>query len=337
MSKTILDLIKEVNKLPDIKQRGISAIVGATVADAATRPFHWVYNQQQLDNIIGDSKTPEFWPESKCPFYTLPTGYTSSYNDNAYVGLYALSSKKGIFDLNDLCMKVKEHFGPGTDYERGLSERDNRPVKGPWIHRAHTKFLVNLKTKPQPPYGDSYEVVDTDGFQLSIPYVAYFIANNNMWADVIKNVVNVLTTHQETVTTTHAAVLMLQGYIQGVEQPNEYMKAEFKKLYPNSLCHFEVTEQNQNVPFKEGVALLGKACYVPGSFKSAYLAMLQTDSFVDAVRLNIIAGGCNCSRANFIGSCFGAKYGINAIPLDWLNKTRNIENILKMCVELFSN
>ena len=36
------ELLDEVKKLSPIKQRAIAACVGASVADAATRPFHWL-------------------------------------------------------------------------------------------------------------------------------------------------------------------------------------------------------------------------------------------------------------------------------------------------------
>ena len=41
---------------------------------------------------------------------------------------------------------------------------------------------------------------------------------------------------------------------------------------------------------------------------------------VTAARLNIFAGGDCCSRANFIGAVFGARDGIEAIPVEWKEK-----------------
>ena len=43
----------------------------------------------------------------------------------------------------------------------------------------------------------------------------------------------------------------------------------------------------------------------------------------------IKAGGCNCSRANFVGAYFAAKNGLKGIPKDWIKKTNPAKNILK--------
>ncbi len=51
--------------------------------------------------------------------------------------------------------------------------------------------------------------------------------------------------------------------------------------------------------------------------------ILKCESYVDAVRSNLIGGGCNCSRAVFVGAAMGAKFGLDAIPEDWISKTTN--------------
>lgn len=76
-------------------QRAIALIVGAAVTDAATRPFHWVYNRTVLESTIKDQITVEFWPKSVSPFYTIPTGWRSCYNDESLVMLRTLDAVKG--------------------------------------------------------------------------------------------------------------------------------------------------------------------------------------------------------------------------------------------------
>ena len=48
----------------------------------------------------------------------------------------------------------------------------------------------------------------------------------------------------------------------------------------------------------------------------------------------ILAGGCNCSRLFTVGACLGAKYGIGAIPREWIDKTVVAEEVLKLSLEL---
>ena len=43
----------------------------------------------------------------------------------------------------------------------------------------------------------------------------------------------------------------------------------------------------------------------------------------------IKAGGCNCSRVNFIGAYFAALDGLKTIPKSWIKKTDSANEILK--------
>ena len=58
--------------------------------------------------------------------------------------------------------------------------------------------------------------------------------------------------------------------------------------------------------------------------------ILTTTSFKSAVLKTIKAGGCNCSRVNFIGSYYAALKGKNSIPKSWIKKTMSAKKILKI-------
>jgi len=68
----------------------------------------------------------------------------------------------------------------------------------------------------------------------------------------------------------------------------------------------------------DAVERFGKQCANPGSFMGALLAIGTSHArmadgveygYVGAVRDVLKSGGCNCSRANFVGACLGAAYG----------------------------
>ena len=88
-----------------------------------------------------------------------------------------------------------------------------------------------------------------------------------------------------------------------------------------------------------------QACGLPGSFQGSLATLLLSHDFVSAVRSNILAGGdcnarfsfnfetellaaCCCGsdldsyplRALLIGSCLGAKLGVEGIPMEWIEK-----------------
>ena len=58
-------------------------------------------------------------------------------------------------------------------------------------------------------------------------------------------------------------------------------------------------------------------------------AILNSKNYKSAVIKLIKAGGCNCSRANFVGAYFAAFKGIKGIPKEWISKTKPANKILK--------
>ena len=76
----------------------------------------------------------------------------------------------------------------------------------------------------------------------------------------------------------------------------------------------------------------GKACSYPGTFNGSIHAIITSKNYKNAVIKTIKAGGCNCSRANFVGAYFAAKNGLKGIPKDWIKKTNPAKNILKYIV-----
>ena len=83
-------------------------------------------------------------------------------------------------------------------------------------------------------------------------------------------------------------------------------------LYPHSLV----------------VKKLGMACSYPGTFSSSIHSIINSKNYKLAVLKTIKAGGCNCSRVNFVGAYFAALNGSNSIPKSWIRKTLAANKIL---------
>ena len=62
-------------------KNNLHVFLGATVADAAARPLHWVYNQKKLNSYIKGKKDFTFLKKNKSPFYNIKTGKVSGYNE----------------------------------------------------------------------------------------------------------------------------------------------------------------------------------------------------------------------------------------------------------------
>ena len=73
---------------------GLKILLGATVADAASRPLHWIYQSKKLRSFIKGKKDIAFFKENKSPFYSISRGKISGYNDMAQVMFQTIITSK---------------------------------------------------------------------------------------------------------------------------------------------------------------------------------------------------------------------------------------------------
>ena len=86
---------------------------------------------------------------------------------------------------------------------------------------------------------------------------------------------------------------------------------------------------------QELVKSFGMACPLPGSFQSSLVSINTAKNYPDAIRETIYCGGDSCTRANFIGACLGAKFGIQGIPKEWLAQVDGIQDIIEKSIKVF--
>ena len=96
-------------------KNNLHVFLGATVADAAARPLHWVYNQKKLNSYIKGKKDFSFLKKNKSPFYNIKTGKVSGYNEIGQVMFKTL--QEGHENINERFKKnILKNFGPGSVY-----------------------------------------------------------------------------------------------------------------------------------------------------------------------------------------------------------------------------
>ena len=111
---------------------------------------------------------------------------------------------------------------------------------------------------------------------------------------------------------------------------NEFIK-KFKKntYFKNIVEDINKVKRLKNKPHSQAVKKLGMACSYPGTFKSSIHSIINSKNYSDAVLRTIKAGGCNCSRVNFVGAYFSALRGFDSIPKSWISKAGPSNRILK--------
>jgi hypothetical protein len=306
--------------------------LGATVADAAARPLHWVYDEKKLKSYIKNKKEIAFLKTNKCPFYSINTGEVSGYNDVGQVMFKTLINNKDKKKLiNNFKTNIIKNFGPGSNYWKNLKFRKKykkikwtKPIKGPWIHQNIMETIKNIKSKKRITGGK--KVNESDGYCATLPY---YLQNQSLSKSksIIKTIANKKLSEK--------FALAKFEIISFADQKHKDPVNSFLKKYKNNNYFKDVIEnilkvkKEKNNPHTLVVKKFGKACSYPGTFNGSIHAIITSTNFKSAINKTIKAGGCNCSRANFVGAYFAALKGINGIPKEWISKTKPAKEILK--------
>ena len=306
--------------------------LGATVADAAARPLHWVYNEKKLKSFIKNKKNITFFKKNRSPFYSIKTGEVSGYNDVGQVMFKTLTQTKDQKNIiTNFKKNIVKNFGPGSNYWKNLKLRKKykkikweTAMKGPWIHQNILETIKNIKLKKTITGGT--KVNESDGYCAALPY-SLFNNSDQKLKKIIRTVANGKISEQFAL----AKLKIINLADEGNKDPvNSFIRLNSKNNYfKNVIENIKKVKKLKNKPHNIVVKKFGKACSYPGTFNGSIHAIITSKSYRSAVIKTIKAGGCNCSRANFVGAYFAARNGLKGIPKDWIKKTNPAKNILK--------
>ena len=311
-------------------KNNLHVFLGATVADAAARPLHWVYNQEKLLTYIKGKQDFTFLKKNKSPFYNIKTGKVSGYNEVGQVMFKTLV--EGHRDIEERFKKnITKNFGPGSIYWKNLNLRakyrkvkDWRGIiKGPWIHQNIIETVRNIKSKKKLTGGK--KVNESDGYCAALPYFLYGYNLKD-----VKKIISTVTVSKISLKYALAKFYLIDLALKGCKDPiNEFMRIFKKNLYFKSVVEdIKKVKRLKSKPHPLVVKKLGMACSYPGTLNSSIHSIINSTNYKGAILKTIKAGGCNCSRVNFIGAYFSALKGVGTIPKSWIRKTDSAKKIL---------
>ncbi len=312
-------------------KNNLHVFLGATVADAAARPLHWVYNQKKLLTYIKGKQDFTFLKKNKSPFYNIKTGKVSGYNEVGQVMFKTLV--EGHRDIEERFKKnITKNFGPGSIYWKNLNLRakyrkvkDWRGIiKGPWIHQNIIETIRNIKSKKKLTGGK--KVNESDGYCAALPYFLYGYNLKD-----VKKIISTVTVSKISLKYALAKFYLIDLALKGCKDPiNEFMRIFKKNSYFKSVVEdMKKVKRLKSKPHPLVVKKLGMACSYPGTFNSSIHSIINSTNYKGAILKTIKAGGCNCSRVNFIGAYFAALKGLGTIPKSWIKKTDLAKKILE--------
>ena len=219
-------------------KNNLHVFLGATVADAAARPLHWVYNQKKLNKYIKRKRDFSFLKNNKSPFYNVKLGKVSGYNEVGQTMFKTLleghENIEGRFKK-----KILKVFGPGSDYWKNLKLRSKyRKVKdwrgiirGPWIHQNIIETIDNINKNKKITGG--IKVNESDGYCATLPYFLYF---NNLKS--LKKIISIITISKLSIKYGLAKFYLLDLALKGTKDPIK----EFTKIYKKNNYFKKIVE-----------------------------------------------------------------------------------------------
>ena len=311
-------------------KNNLHVFLGATVADAAARPLHWVYNQKKLSIYIKGKRDFSFLNKNKSPFYEIKTGKVSAYNEISQVMFDTLLEGHENIEIR-FKRNILKNFGPKSKYWKNLKLRSKYKklkdwrsmIKGPWIHQNIIETVKNIKLKKK--ISGGVKVNESDGFCATLPYFLYGFDFKSL-----EKIFKIVTVSKISFKYALAKFYLIDFALKGAKDPiNEFIKRfnsnSFFKGIVNDIKKIKRLKSKFD-PFI--IKKLGMACSYPGTFNSSIYTIVNSKNYKDAVLKTIKAGGCNCSRANFTGAYFAALKGKSTIPKSWVKKTIPAKKIL---------
>ena len=189
---------------------------------------------------------------------------------------------------------------------------------------------MNIKAKKSITGGT--KVNESDGYCAALPYYLYHNSEKEL-KRVIRSIANSKINEIYALSKLKIIDLACKGKKSPVEEFIKRYKND--KYFKDVIINITKIKRLKNHNHIKVVKKFGKACSYPGTFMGSIHAIITSNSYKSAVNKTIKAGGCNCSRANFVGAYFAALRGVKNIPTQWINKTKPAKNITKWYIMIY--
>lgn len=325
--------------MADITKRCVGAVVGSLVADASAMPVHWIYDGEKMKKVLEDCKQqPEFLPESRCPFYRLPTGNNSSYGDQTFILLKSMAENKGL-NTDHYKKALYDGFGPKSPYEIDLGHprtKEDLPLSGPWRPASLTDFIKNYDQGLDKTGKDTD--AQADGFSKVAPLVALYAGDTGKLLQEVEKAIRVTQEDSIAVDCGKAAATILEKCVLGKSIEVAVQETLSETSNGDIKDYIQKAIDGKATPHTEFVHTVGSSCRVPGNFTNSVHCLLNSNGdFRDTVVMTTVPGGCNCSRCGFVGATLGAVNGLDGVPKEWISKTARGDNLVDLANQLVSS
>jgi len=312
-------------------ERKTAMLWGAFVADAAAMGLHWLYDQERLAAICGDS--PEFFApdpahyEGVKGFFAHPrkrAGELSHYGEQLRAMLDGLADAHGVYDKGAYERAFVARFGYGGTFCG-------------YIDKPTSTTLDNLaRVDPEDPAAVAafHGADDTQVPALAkLPALVAAHHGDPALDCLIESAVRVTNDNDTAVAFGRVAGRMLEAAIDGVDRA-AVIEAGRTAASPSiaTLIDEALARRDEgNLAVTRHFAL---HCQLTAAFPSLLHNLATAPDYRTAIRRNILAGGDNCGRAILLGALCGALYGIGksrgGVPKAWIDRLTERDDLAEL-------
>ena len=306
------------------RDRVLGCVLGAAVADAATMPLHWVYDVDKLRTLVGETRTDAaFLAQPANAFYVYAHGRNSPYGEQLLLLAQSIAETKG-FSSSAYCALAFAHLA--------------EPSYDGYLDGSSKGLIRNCHAGRGVPHTG---VEDDQANALArLPPLVALLAGDARLLPAVEAMIRVTQSSDIAVAHGLLAARILECCLLGAPSPEAAVRqvaAETARETGGSAAEAEARASlaealaAASLSHEAAVTQLGRNCHLPGSFKSPVQRLVCSvapelggaalSAYASAVTDTILQGGCNASRACFIGACYGACYGLDAVPLAWREMT----------------
>ena len=304
-----------------------NAILGSFIADSSGLGAHWIYgNNEDVKKVLGNSPffiKPDIknYDEKKDYFAhnNKEVGDLSPSGEGAFILLKSLYENSG-FIKEKYIKTFYDFFKAGGEFIG-------------YIDHATKESLKNIESKK--------EITGANDFQSNgvhkICILAAYLNEDNI--ETYKEVLKTSQNNDIAIAYMYICFKLVILCINGLkfeEALNEILKEKkeinsFSKEVYIALEECLAYSKKENSSIKATIKY-GQACGIKSVLLSSIHTILVNNSYKEAIRNAILAGGDNIARLGFIGAIKGAEKGLDTkdgIPLSWLLKVKKIQDINK--------
>lgn len=328
-------------------QKQTAMVLGGFVADAASLGLHWLYDVERITEVGGT--TPEFIEPNADHYenakkgafvhYGKTSGSLSHYGEMAFIMLKTLSEtqNKTDFRVRDFMSHFKKSFGPGGSWVGYIDKPIGATLRNYDDYLSETAHH-NDKGKDMPPCGAANDMQLPAVCRLFVLIGILGVRTNNI-TEKIERCIKLTNDNKwalawgRTVSALQMASL-LSDNVDVILQ--SAVNASPRDIQATILEASQQTQANVN----QIADNFGRACLLAQGIPVCLHILRHANSYTDAIRMNILAGGDSCGRAMVIGPLAGALFGVggaNGIPLAWISKIHLNSEIMTLTEKALLN